>query len=195
MLRKLSGLSRLSSKLMFELLPGAAVSALGGLLLNQYYIKPPVAPQAAAVSPASAEIVQVVRDEQARFFAYLKKDEDEKAAAREPKPEAKIVASAAHAVEKRNAKPQRTAKAPVGQPLQLTAMASYSAPAQPVAPAPVAAATTQDNVLVAKWRDVTTTVQQIPTRVRSAATGWFSDEAPPRPPAPIPGQNFLNASM
>jgi hypothetical protein len=90
--------------------------------------------------------------------------------------------------EKRMAsKPQRPA--PVGQPLQLTPTASNTAPVSPAAPAP-----RDDNMLVARLRDVTTTVQQIPARVRSAVT-WSFDDFPPRPPAPVIGQNFLKASM
>jgi len=43
-------------------------------------------------------------------------------------------------------------------------------------------------------RNATATVQQIPQWAARSVAGWFSADTPPRPPAPVPTQNF-QASM
>jgi hypothetical protein len=215
MLRQFPFLSRLSSKLVYELLPGAIISGVGGIMLNQYYVKPPVAVTVAA--PASAEIVQAMHSEQTRLIDYLAKTSEARpqapAAAPQDGAESRPAESAvvARTTKSPEAKAVRTEKsekriaskpprqAPVGQPLQLTQTATNATAVQPATqpkPAPAAAAAPQrdDNVVVAKLRDVTTTVQQIPARVRSAVT-WSLDDFPPRPPMPVIGQNFLKASL
>jgi hypothetical protein len=212
MLRQFPFLSRFYSKLVYELLPGAIISGVGGILLNQYYVKPPVAVTVAA--PASAEIVQAMHSEQTRLIDYLARTSEarpqaeaaapqdgaaskpaESVVAARPIKSTEAKAARAEKPEKRVAsKPQRQVLA--GEPLQLTQMTSHAAPVSPVAqpaPAPVAAPR-DDNVMVAKLRDVTTTVQQIPARVRSAVA-WPFDDFPPRPPLPVPGTNFLKAAM
>jgi len=212
MLRQFPFLSRFSSKLVYELLPGAIISGVGGIMLNQYYVKPPVAVTVAV--PASAEIVQAMHNEQTRLIDYLAKTNEarpqieavahqdstepepaEPQVARTAKP-AEAKAGRAEKSEKRMAsKPQR--QTPAGQPLQLTQAPSSTPSAQPTVqpmPAPPVTAQRDDNVVIAKLRDITTTVQQIPARVRSAVT-WSPDDFPPRPPMPVIGQNFLKASL
>jgi hypothetical protein len=154
-------------------------------------------------APASAQIVQAMHNEQTRLIDYPAKTAEAPAQTDVAPPQdsiesrpaepavvahttrsAETKAARADKPEKRIAsKPQR--QAPAGQPLQLTQMASHAAPVT---------APRDDNMLVAKLRDVTTAVQQIPARVRSAVT-WSLDDFPPRPPMPVIGQNFLKASM
>lgn len=206
MLRQFPFLSRFYSKLLYEMLPGAIISALGGILLNQYYVRPPAAVTVAA--PVSAEIVQAMHNEQTRLIDYLAKNGEARPQAAaapldsaELKPAEPAVAvlatkpagtktARAEKPEKRVASKPRQ-EPPVGPPLQLAQMANGASPVQP---APPVAAPRDDNMLVAKLRDVTATVQHIPARIRSAVT-WSFDDFPPRPPAPVMGQNFLKASM
>lgn len=77
MLAKYPKLSRFASKLMYELLPAAAASAIGGMLYS-HYAYPSGAPPAptAIAAPASAEMMQMVRDEHALIVEYLKKNAD-----------------------------------------------------------------------------------------------------------------------
>jgi hypothetical protein len=64
-------------------------------------------------------------------------------------------------------------------------------PAQPQVTASPAA---EDNSVMGKLRNATATVQRIPQWTARSVAGWFSADAPPRPPAPVPTQNF-QASM
>jgi hypothetical protein len=73
MLRKFPFFSRFASKLLYELLPAVVASVIGGLLFS-HYARPSVATQAAAVeTPASAEMMQMVRDEHDLIVNYLKR--------------------------------------------------------------------------------------------------------------------------
>jgi hypothetical protein len=61
--RKFPFLSRFFSKLLYDLLPAAIASVVGGMLLS-HYARPSVATPAVAIeTPASAEMMQMVRDE------------------------------------------------------------------------------------------------------------------------------------
>jgi hypothetical protein len=67
-------LVRFLSKLVLDILPAALASVIGGFLFTQYQsghpaVTRPVVEQAA---PASAEMMQLVRDEHAMIFDYLK---------------------------------------------------------------------------------------------------------------------------
>src|ERR1700754_3344694 len=61
--------SQFFAKLFCELLPATIASAIGAYLINSYF-KPAPPPQAAG---ASAELVQLMRDQQALLAEYLKK--------------------------------------------------------------------------------------------------------------------------
>lgn len=213
MLRQFPFLPRFYSKLVYELLPGAIISAVGGILLNQYYVRPPVAVTVAASS--NVEIVQAMHSEQSRQIDTLTKTSEARPQieamaqqdSTEPKPaEPAVAARMAKPAEAKAPRAEKSEKqiaskphrrAPAGQPLLLTQMARSTPSAQPAVqpmPAPPVTAQRDDDVMVAKLRDVTSTVQRIPARVRSAMT-WSFDDFPPRPPAPIPGRNLLSASM
>jgi hypothetical protein len=67
MLQQFPSLSRFYSKLFYELLPAAIASAVGGMIFNHYAKMPVAVPQAAVAAPASAEMIQMARDEHALF--------------------------------------------------------------------------------------------------------------------------------
>jgi hypothetical protein len=80
MLRQVPFLPRFFSKLIYELLPAALVSGVGGMLFSHYvgplgpYAGRPVAMPAAAIETSvSAEMIQMVRDEHGLIVDYLKK--------------------------------------------------------------------------------------------------------------------------
>src|SRR6267154_164212 len=63
MLTKFPLLLRFCSKLLYELLPATIASVVGGLLFSHYAKTPVATPAAAMMIPASAEMIQMVRDE------------------------------------------------------------------------------------------------------------------------------------
>lgn len=67
-------LVRFFGKFVLDILPGALASVIGGFLFTQYQFGHTAAPQPAAeqVTPASAEMMQLVRDEHAMILNYLK---------------------------------------------------------------------------------------------------------------------------
>ena len=67
-------LTRFAAKLMIDVLPAAAASLICGFLITQYQFSHAVAPHPAAepIAPASAEMMQLVRDEHAMMVNYLK---------------------------------------------------------------------------------------------------------------------------
>jgi len=221
MLRKFPSLSRFYSKLFYELIPAAIASAVGGMVFNHYTTRAPVAaPPVAIVSPASVEMLQLVRDEHAVFVDYLKKNAEthqqaELAAEQDAKrisaseqavrearaAEARALTLAAHATEKPEKKVATKQPAPhpdravPSEPLQLHAMAVVTAPVQPAAaPLPAPPALSDEGYIMGKVHSTVATVESIPSWVRSA-TDWFSGGAPPRPPGELSPRNFLKASM
>jgi len=67
-------LARFLGKLVLEVLPAALASVIGGFLFTQYQFGHSAAPQPVAeqAAPASAEMMQVVRDEHAMILDFLK---------------------------------------------------------------------------------------------------------------------------
>jgi hypothetical protein len=67
-------LTRFAAKLLIDVLPAAAASLVGGFLITQYQFHQATAPRPAIAqaAPASAEMVQLVRDEHAMIMDYLK---------------------------------------------------------------------------------------------------------------------------
>ncbi|HUD89162.1 MAG TPA: hypothetical protein VMR17_22135 [Xanthobacteraceae bacterium] len=67
-------LTRFAAKLVIDVLPAAIASLIGGFMITQYqfsHIAPP-RPAAEQAAPASAEMMQLVRDEHAMIIDYLK---------------------------------------------------------------------------------------------------------------------------
>jgi hypothetical protein len=230
MLTKFPLLFRFCSKLLYELLPAAIASVVGGLLFSHYAKTPVATPAAAMMIPASAEMIQMVRDEHALFIDTLKKYTAERhqadliaekearrtdiveqaatLATAEPRTAGtKAVAVAAHTAkraEKSISEKQSTPyldKAVITEPLQLHPMVGASTQAQRVRPpaTPPAGpetptASSGESGVMATLGTVTATVGKIPAWVGSAGQ-WFSEVAPPRPPAPLPERSYLRAGL
>jgi hypothetical protein len=66
-------LARFASKFMMDILPAALASVIGGFLFTQYQFGRTAPPQPALeqISPASAEVLALVRDEHAAIISYL----------------------------------------------------------------------------------------------------------------------------
>lgn len=87
-------LSRLFNKFAFDILPAALASAIGGFLLTHYHLDRAAAP--AQVGPASAEMMQLLRDEHGLIVNFLKAqiaDQKERLTAEDGAP--RVVADAA----------------------------------------------------------------------------------------------------
>jgi hypothetical protein len=67
-------LRRFFAKLVIDVMPAALTSVIGGLLITHYQFNHamPLRPAAAQAVPATAEMVQLVRDEHAAIMDYLK---------------------------------------------------------------------------------------------------------------------------
>jgi hypothetical protein len=168
MLQRFSFLSWFFSKLACEILPAVIASVIGGLLFS-HYARPPVAPAAAVAAPASAEMMQMVRDEHDLIVNYLKKANETRqqtaraaeqemlkskaaeqgamrAASEAQAAESKALAIAEHA----SAKPERKVavkppsrnldKIVAAEPLQLHAATSAASPIQPAVQSSTASA-------------------------------------------------------
>lgn len=131
---------RFAGKLVLEVLPAALASVIGAFLFAHYQFARPADPQpAAADAPASAQMLQLVRDEHAMIRAFLvaqQAAEQNRAAAADAADaraaaDARLAAAAVHrlAAAMAQAKPS----APRGKPLAVAAAAAAS-------PAPVGAA-------------------------------------------------------
>jgi hypothetical protein len=65
-------LARFAGKFVLDILPAALASVIGGFLFTQYQLGRAVAPAPAAqMSPASAEVLALVRDEHEAIVSYL----------------------------------------------------------------------------------------------------------------------------
>jgi hypothetical protein len=220
MLRRLF-LSRFFSKLFYELLPAAIVSVLGTFLINKY-ARPADPPQPAASTPANAELVQLLREQQALLTDYLKKTAEarertgpaavpeaeklkaaERAAAqalREAKAaEARMLAVAranTDAPERKIARQpaQQPAQSPAGEPLQLHPAISAVTPRQPSSQIAEPTAPPPAPRDNAAVSTLRNTVSAI-ERIPFRIVDWFIDAAPPRPPADLPQRNFMKGAM
>ena len=66
-------LARFVGKFVFDILPAALASVIGGFLFTQYQLSRAVPPAPAAqMSPASGEVLALVRDEHEAIVSYLK---------------------------------------------------------------------------------------------------------------------------
>jgi len=171
--------ARLFSRLVTQLVPAALVTGVGILLLSNLARTPDTPPINAPVETAiNAEAVFKITP-------------------REPE-EAPAVKSVAPRI---TAAPKQTAVntvLPPRKPASERQIASAPAPlptVQVAAQPPIAATpTVEDGSVMGKLRNVTATVQRIPQWTARSVAGWFSADTPPRPPTPVPTQNF-QASM
>ncbi len=213
--------SRFFSKVFYELLPAAIVSVLGTFLINKY-ARPADPPLPVAAAPANAELVQLLREQQALLTDYLKKTAEarertgpaavpetetlkaaERAAAqalREAKAaEARALAAgraSAEAQERKLARQplQQPAQSPAGEPLQLHPAISAVTPREPLPPiaAPLAPPVPPRENVAVSTLRGAVSVIE---RIPGRVVGWFIYAAPPRPPADLPPRNFTKAAM
>jgi hypothetical protein len=186
MLARVPFLGRLCTKLFCEFLPAAAVSLVGAALLNHYSRAPSPTPPAAVTDRATAEMLQMARDEHTRIVVLMEKREAaleaadrrqateraaiiaaQKAKAAQAKAEqAKAAALASAETAGKKTAPKPSAARPetvafVGAPLPL------SAPPAPPNVQVVSVPPREDNVLVTKWKETTAAVERIPGWLRS----------------------------
>jgi hypothetical protein len=174
----------LYSKLVYQLAPAALVSAVGIVLLSSLARPVSTPPQATPVATAvKTEAVFTPTPRSAEPAQLTEQAADQPATAvaakgaAKPKPQPRKVAAAEAAAPRQ---PDVTAvPLPVAAPV---------AQASPAPPAP-------DRSMMARLRGVTAVVTSIPQQTYSKVTGWFAHEEPPRPPADIPAQDLIKASM
>ena len=174
--------ARLFSRLVTQLVPAALVTGVGILLLSNLAKTPDTTPVAAPVETAiNAEVV----------FKITPREPEEA-------PAVKNVAPRITAAPKQTAVNTVNTVLPPRKPASERQIASSSAPlptVQIAAQPPVQSApTADDSSVMGKLRSATATVQRIPQWAARSVAGWFAAETPPRPPAPVPTQNF-QASM
>jgi hypothetical protein len=174
--------ARLFSRLVTQFVPAALVTGIGILLLSNLAKTPDITPVAAPVETAiNAEAI----------FKITPREPEEA-------PAAKTAAPRISAAPKQAAANTVNTVLPPRKPASDRQIASTPAPlptvqiaAQPPVPA---APTADDSSVMGKLRSATATVQRIPQWAARSVAGWFSADTPPRPPAPVPTQNY-QASM
>ena len=173
--------ARLIPRLVTQLVPAALVTIVGVMLLGNLAKVPDTAPAAAPVPAAiNAEAVfRMTPREPAEADEQTAKAAASRAAA---KPKALTV----------------TIPTPPRKPADESATARQIAsvpaplPIVPIATEPQATAASDPTMLGRVW-GATTAVAGMPYRAAQSVTGWFGAATPPRPPAPVPLQNFQAA--
>ena len=170
--------ARLFSRLVTQLVPAALVTGVGILLLSNLAKTPDTTPVAAPVETAiNAEAV----------FKITPREPEE--------PAVKSVTPRTVTTPKQAAV---NIVLPPRKPTNERQVASVPAPLPTVQisepPQAAAVAPAEDNSVMGRLRNATATVQRIPQWAARSVAGWFSADTPPRPPAPVPTQNF-QASM
>ena len=138
-------LARFASKFMLDILPAALASVIGGFLFTQYQFgrAAPPRPALEQISPASAEVLALVRDEHAAIISYLDLQmaaEKSRLAAQDAET-ARAVADAKAAQEtaaQENAARERASADLTAAEIKLASVASNRHGAAPAAPAKIA---------------------------------------------------------
>ena len=185
MLRINPFVARLFPRLITQLVPAALVTTVGVLLLSSLGKTPSPAPETPPAEVAiNAEAVFTATPREPEIQADDQEAKSKSAATRPAKPRPAVANTAGPQPRKPNEPAARQlASAPAPLP-------TIQIPAQPQ-PAPAQAS--NENIVMSKLRSATATVQQIPQWAARSVAGWFTAEPPPRPPAPVPGQNFQAA--
>jgi hypothetical protein len=175
-------ISRPVRRLVTQLVPAALVTTVGVLLLSNLAKAPATTPAAAPVETAiNAEAVFKITPREpaeipAAKTAAIRPANPKALAANTPLPPSRKPANEL-------ASPRQVASLPA--PLPTVQIAEQ--------PQPAAATPSNENWVMGKLRSATATVQQAPRWATRSVAGWFAAEAPPRPPASVPGQNFQAA--
>ena len=173
--------ARLFSRLITQFVPAALVTGVGILLLSNLAKTPDTTPVAAPVETAiNAEAV----------FKITPREPEEAPAVKTAAPRISAAPKQAAANTVNTVLPPRkpSERQIVGTPAPLPTVQIAAQPLVPAAP------TADDSSVMGKLRSATATVQRIPQWTARSVAGWFSADAPPRPPAPVPTQNY-QASM
>jgi hypothetical protein len=183
---------RLASKLAFQLAPAVIVSAVGIILLGSLARAPDPAPVAApAVTVIQAEATFRVIPRQTADTETDKADDADvrrgKAAAPRPaKPKAAAAKEPAQQ-QRKVAAVEPATPAPAEPPPATPQPGAASTPAPP-------AASDSGNFVVTGWRRATAAAERL-SQWAQPPSEWFEHSPPPRPPAPIPERNFVNAAL
>lgn len=178
--------ARLLPRLLYQLAPAALVTTVGVLLLSnlaKVSDTPPVPAAVATAINAEAVFKIVPREPAEDATAEAKADAKRLAAPRvaaNPKPP--VAATAAP--------PARKAVNEPAAPHQVAGVVA-PLPIVQIPEQPAAATPDSENTVMGKLRSASTAVQRIPQWATRSVAGWFAADAPPpRPPAPVPAQNF-----
>jgi hypothetical protein len=165
----------LVARLIYQLVPAVLVTSVGVLLLSNL-AKAPDTPATAPVETAieTEAVFKIMPREVVEAPASPTKAAASRAA--NPKPVASLT-------------PMPPRKPPSESPSQ-AAGAPAPLPTVQIPAQPQTAAAPTDNTVMGKLRSTTAAVQRIPQWAAGSVAGWFSADAPPRPPAPVPTQNF-----
>jgi hypothetical protein len=177
--------ARLLSRLVTQLVPAALVTGVGILLLSNLAKAPDTTPVATPVETAiNAEAVFKITPREPEEAPAAKTAAPRVTAAPKQTAVNTVLPPRKPASERQVATERQVASVPAPLP-------TVQIPAQPQVTASTA---TEDHSVMGKLRNATATVQRIPQWTARSVAGWFSAEVPPRPPAPVPAQNF-QASM
>lgn len=199
-------LPKVLSRLLVQIVPALAISALGGLLLQH-------APQAGNASRLQREERALMadhlrRETEARRLAMLSAEQDMAAikavtptpggttASAEGEPAA-ATSPVLAAVRSERRPAMRLSSPHSSKPAAVVPAAQADTPLPPPPPlelAPPPPAPTADG-MAARLRAVVAMMARIPSFLPSPGD-WFADDGiPPRPPRPLPERNLVNASL
>jgi hypothetical protein len=186
--------ARLLRRLAYQLVPAALVTGVGVLMLSSLT-------RVADAPPVAAPTETAINGD--AVFKILPREPVEAAADAAPdvKQEAKRAAAARASVNPKSAAaspaaaPSRKLANEAASSRQAAAVTAPPPTGQVPAPSETAAVTPEsDNSVIGKLRSATTAVQRIPQWATRSVANWFAADAPPpRPPAPVPAQNFQAA--
>ena len=181
--------ARLLPKLITQLVPAALVTAVGVMLLSNLGKTPSAVPDTPPVEVAiNAESVFKMTPREA--VAEQDQDAGKAAGSRAVKPKPLAANTVTPQSRKANEPaPRQVASAPALLPIVQIPEQPQTSPAQ-TSPAQ---ARNSENVVVSGLLSATATVQRIPQWAARSVAGWFTEGAPPRPPAPVPTRNLQTA--
>ena len=190
--------ARLLPRLLYQLVPAALVTTVGVLLLSNLAKAPDTSLLPAPVETAinTEAVFKIVPREPADAEQDAKRVKGAPSrAAVVPKSVASSTPPSRKAANE-PATPRQVSSTPVSSapvsstPVSSAQVASVPAPLPivqiPEQPQPAAATPDSENAVMSKLRTATTAVQRIPQWAARSVAGWFSAEAPPRPPAAVP---------
>jgi hypothetical protein len=213
-MRLKSMLKRLFDKIVHDALPAGLASLIGGLLLTHFQIAQTPQPTTVRVTPASPEMMQLLRDEHVAIVDFVRGQaaSDKNRGVAEPEPQHGVAeavpASVAQVAPVPIPRPSVTAALRPAAVRGKTPLVGASAPTPAAAPVPTIEAAAQpaaraDDSLLAKTIGVKDRVVSATTHAVSATIGiipsWFGsvgdriggDGQSPRPPAELVNASWI----